>query len=102
MENECTVEETMQLLSRKWTLMIIKALIDHGRLRHKGLVESLNGISSKTLSDRLKELEREGIIKRESFPEIPPRVEYSLTEKGDALGAALRCIIEWSERWRVS
>ncbi|GBE18601.1 HTH-type transcriptional regulator YodB [archaeon BMS3Abin16] len=72
---------------------------DHGRLHHKGRVESLKGISPKTLSDRLKELEKKGIIERHSFQEISPRVEYSLTEKGAELGSALQGIVDWSDRW---
>ncbi|GBE17507.1 MAG TPA: transcriptional regulator [Euryarchaeota archaeon] len=95
----CNIEETMQLLSRKWTLMIIKALIDHGRLRYTELAGSLNGISPKTLSDRLKELKQVGIVRRKSFAEIPPRVEYSLTEKGIELGESLSAIVDWSVKW---
>jgi len=99
MAGSCGIEGTMQLLSRKWTLLIIKSLIDSGTLRYRELATRLNGISPKTLSDRLKELEQQDIIRRESFPEIPPRVEYSLTEKGAELGAALKGIVDWSEKW---
>lgn len=99
MKNGCRIEGTIQLTSKKWTLMIIKTLMDHETLRYKELAAKLNGISPKTLSDRLKELEKEGIIQRHSYPEIPPRVEYSLTEKGIELGQSLRAIVDWSAKW---
>lgn len=100
METSCPIEETMQLLSKKWTLLIIKDLLDNGCQRHKDLVKNLNRISPKTLSDRLKELEGKEIILRKSYPEIPPRVEYGLTKKGKDLGTALQSIEKWSKKWK--
>lgn len=99
MKKECTIENVMFLISKKWMLMIIKSLIDKKCLRYKDLNKSLNGISPKTLSDRLKELEKMNIIGRKSFAEIPPRVEYSLTEKGEELGRALMPVVKWSLKW---
>src|SRR5574337_1768550 len=99
MKKECKIENLMFLISKKWMLMIIKTLIDKKRLRYKDLNKSLSGISPKTLSDRLKELEKMNIIERKSFAEIPPRVEYSLTKKGEELGRALMPVVEWSLKW---
>jgi DNA-binding HxlR family transcriptional regulator len=99
MDDECQIEGTMEFLSRKWTLLLIKNLSDNGRMRYNHIKNGLNGISPKTLSERLKELERLGVVKREVFPEIPPRVEYSLTEKGIELGKSLAPLSEWSTKW---
>lgn len=99
MENGCKIEGIIQLISKKWALLIIKNLSEKETMRYNELVRGLNGISPKTLGLRLKELEGLGMIRREHFPEIPPRVEYSLTEKGVEFGRVLQHITEWSEKW---
>ena len=76
----CPLEGVMGVISKKWTLLIVNGIGTYGRLRFNRLVEEWHGINPKTLSNRLKELQTEGLIERESFAEIPPRVEYSLTK----------------------
>jgi DNA-binding HxlR family transcriptional regulator len=73
-----------EILSGKWTILLIRDLAD-GRSRFCELERSLEGISPRTLSLRLRALEEQGIVERKTFPEVPPRVEYSLTSKGEGL-----------------
>jgi len=92
----CPLEGVIDVISKKWALLIVNALGNNGRLRFNSLMEELGGISPKTLSDTLKELQAEGLIKRESFAEIPPRVEYSLTEDGTELRKSIIPILRWA------
>jgi DNA-binding HxlR family transcriptional regulator len=94
----CPVEQTAAIVSGKWTLLIIRDLAVDTR-RFCQLERSLQGISPKTLSDRLHALEREGIVHRQTFGEVPPRVEYSLTEKGQALAEVIEVMRSFGERW---
>jgi DNA-binding HxlR family transcriptional regulator len=96
--SDCPVCRTAEVVCGKWTLLIIRDLAD-GRSRFCELERSLEGISPRTLSLRLRALEEEGILERQTFPEVPPRVEYGLTEKGRALipiGEAMR---SYGEDW---
>ncbi len=68
-------------------------------VRHKQFKKSLQGISSKTLSTRLSELVSEGILTRETFPEVPPRVEYKLTKKGQELIESITNLLQWMQKW---
>lgn len=81
----CPIAKTLDVIGTKWTFLIIRDLLIEGTMRFSDLLKSMNGISPKTLSLRLKELEDHGILKRKVFPEVPPRVEYTLTEKGKRL-----------------
>src|SRR5277367_1315702 len=81
---ECPVCRTAEIVCGKWTLLLIKDLSE-GHSRFCELERSLAGISPRTLSLRLRALEEEGIVARQTFPEVPPRVEYALTVKGRAL-----------------
>jgi DNA-binding HxlR family transcriptional regulator len=92
----CSLEGVIDVISKKWALLIVNALGNNGRLRFNNLMEELKGISPKTLSDTLKELKTEGLIKRESFSEIPPRVEYSLTQDGAELRRSILPLLEWA------
>src|SRR5919108_4612810 len=80
----CPVCATAEIVCGKWTILIIRDLAS-GRSRFCELERSLRGISPRTLSLRLKALEEEGVVARQTFPEVPPRVEYALTVKGQAL-----------------
>jgi DNA-binding HxlR family transcriptional regulator len=80
----CPVSACAEILSGKWTILLIRDLSE-GRSRFCELERSLDGISPRTLSLRLRALEEQGIVERKTFPEVPPRVEYSLTEKGRGL-----------------
>ncbi|MED1202383.1 winged helix-turn-helix transcriptional regulator [Heyndrickxia acidicola] len=90
-------EKAMNILSQRWTGLIIYQLLI-GPQRFCNL-ESATTISARVLSERLKDLEHEGIIKREVFPETPVRIEYSLTKKGLALEPILKGIESWSQNW---
>ena len=91
----CSIEGIMGILSKKWALLIISAIGNNQKLRYSELEKKLGEISPKTLADRLKELENASLIKRESFAEIPPRVEYSLTKEGADLRKAIMPLMRW-------
>ena len=92
----CPLKGIIDLISKKWALLIINALGNCGTLRFNQIMETLDGISPKTLSDTLKELQAEQLVKRESFAEIPPRVEYSLTKDGLDLRKSIIPLLEWT------
>jgi len=92
----CPLEGIIDVISKKWALLIINAIGNYGSLRFNRLIEELRGISPKTLADTLKQLQNEQLVKRESFAEIPPRVEYSLTEDGQGLREAVVPILKWA------
>lgn len=94
----CPVARTARIISGKWTLLIIRDLAS-GVKRFNQLERSLQGISPKTLSERLRSLEEEGVISRQTFAEVPPRVEYSLTEKGRDLVDVVTCMRCYGNRW---
>ncbi|HYT28147.1 MAG TPA: helix-turn-helix domain-containing protein [Ktedonobacteraceae bacterium] len=94
----CPVALTAKIISGKWTLLIIRDLAS-GVKRFNQLERSLHGISPKTLSERLRSLEEEGIIYRRTFAEVPPRVEYSLTEKGHDLIEVVECMRCYGKQW---
>ena len=94
----CPVTACAEILSGKWTILLIRDLAD-GRSRFCELERSLEGISPRTLSLRLRALEEQGIIARKTFPEVPPRVEYSLTEKGRALIPIIDSMREYGRAW---
>ena len=82
---ECPVATCVQLIGNKWKLLIIRNLIYSGKQRFTEFTKSIPGISKKVLTDNLRALEDDGIIKREVFAEVPPRVVYSLSELGNSL-----------------
>jgi len=92
----CPLEGVIDVISKKWALLIVNALGNRGKLRFNDLMEELGGISPKTLSDTLKELQTQGLITRESFAEIPPRVEYSLTQGGVELRKSIIPLLKWA------
>jgi DNA-binding HxlR family transcriptional regulator len=92
----CPFEGIIDVISKKWALLIINAIGNYGSLRFNKLMEELHGISPKTLADTLKQLQEEELLKRESFAEIPPRVEYSLTKDGKGLREAVILILKWA------
>src|SRR5437879_4976715 len=94
----CPVARTAEIISGKWTLLIIRDLAS-GAKRFNQLERSLHGISPKTLSERLRSLEDEGVIIRQTFAEVPPRVEYSLTEKGSDLVHVIDSMRSYGKRW---
>ena len=95
---DCPVCRTADIVCGKWTLLVIRDLAD-GRSRFCELERSLEGISPRTLSLRLRALEDEGILERKTFPEVPPRVEYALTEKGQALAPIVESMRTYGTEW---
>ena len=96
--SDCPVCRTADVVCGKWTLLVIRDLAD-GAARFCELERSLAGISPRTLSLRLRALEEEGIVARNTFPEVPPRVEYALTEKGEALVPLIEDMRRYGSRW---
>jgi DNA-binding HxlR family transcriptional regulator len=94
----CPVCATAEIVCGKWTLLIIRDLAD-GRSRFCELERSLEGISPRTLSLRLRALEEEGVVARQTYPEVPPRVEYSLTERGRALLPIIEDMRSYGRVW---
>jgi DNA-binding HxlR family transcriptional regulator len=94
----CPVCRTAEIVCGKWTLLLVRELAE-GHSRFCELERSLLGISPRTLSLRLRALEEEGIVERHTFPEVPPRVEYALTEKGLALLPLIEDMRSYGERW---
>jgi DNA-binding HxlR family transcriptional regulator len=89
---------TAEIVCGKWTLLVIRDLAE-GRSRFCELERSLQGISPRTLSLRLRALEEEGIVERQTFPEVPPRVEYALTDKGRALVPLIEDMRTYGLQW---
>src|SRR5215211_3116620 len=96
--SDCPVCRTADIVCGKWTLLVIRDLAEQ-RSRFCELERSLEGISPRTLSLRLRALEEEGIVARKTFPEVPPRVEYTLTEKGRALVPIVESMREYGNVW---
>jgi len=97
-QNPCPVGCCAEIISGKWTLLLIRDLAE-GNCRFCELERSLEGISPRTLSLRLRALEDNGIVERRTYPEVPPRVEYGLTEKGEALVPLIEDMRAYGRRW---
>lgn len=95
----CPVEVTLLLLSNKWTILILRDLLS-GTKRFGELKKSLSGVSQKVLTTNLRSLEEKGIIEREVFPEVPPRVEYTLTDLGKTLEPIIDSMHAWGEFYK--
>lgn len=91
---ECPVEMTLQLIGDKWKVLIIRDLLG-GTKRFNELMRSVGGISQKVLTSNLRSLEASGLVNRKVYPEVPPKVEYSLTETGLSLKPILDSMTEW-------
>lgn len=91
---ECDVAATVQIIGNKWKLLILRNLLVRP-WRFNELRKSLEGVSQKVLTDNLRQMESDGIISRTVYPEVPPRVEYSLTE----LGGSMRPILDAMEKF---
>ena len=97
-DSSCPVCRTAEIVCGKWTLLLVKELAE-GQSRFCELERALDGISPRTLSLRLRALEEEGMVVRATFPEVPPRVEYALTEKGRALVPIVENMRAYGTRW---
>lgn len=97
-EKELLVREILGRVADKWTLQIIYELED-GPLRFSVLKKKISGVSQKMLTQTLRTMESDGLVRREVFAEVPPRVEYSLTKMGMELGAATCSFWKWAEKY---
>jgi len=93
--NDCPIAATIDVIGGKWKPIIIWILMDDSK-RFGELHKSIPGITIKVLSRQLKELETDGIINRKAYPEVPPKVEYSLSEKGRSLTGIMQQLARWS------
>lgn len=91
-------ESAIQIIGKKWTGLIIRVLLG-GPRRFKDIKQQIPEVSDRMLTERMKELEACGIVKREVYPETPVRIEYHLTEKGASLESVITAIQNWSEHW---
>jgi DNA-binding HxlR family transcriptional regulator len=88
----------VELIGRRWTGAILRAMLV-GVSRFSDLAQTIPGLSDRMLSERLKELEAEGLVVRLVIPEMPVRIEYHLTEKGRALESVIEAVSAWAEEW---
>ena len=96
---ECDVATTVQIIGNKWKLLIMRNLLMRP-WRFNELRKSLDGVSQKVLTDSLRQLESDGIILRTVYPEVPPRVEYSLTELGESMRPVLSAMGDWGKVYK--
>ena len=94
---DCPVEKTLKIFGSKWTMALMHNMFD-GKKRFGELQRSMPGISPKTLSERLQELEKAGILTKKVFAEVPLHVEYELTEKGESFREVIHSLREWGEK----
>ncbi|MGN7387117.1 winged helix-turn-helix transcriptional regulator [Sporosarcina sp. SAFN-015] len=95
--SKCKVEEALEIVVGKWKPIILLHLLHEGTKRFSELKRSMPGITQKMLTKQLRELEEEDIIQRVVYPQVPPKVEYSMTEYGRSLGPILEAMHEWGE-----
>lgn len=98
---ECPVATTVSLIGSKWKLLILRDLLT-GTKRFGQLKKSLPDISQKVLTESLKSMVDDGIVKRVAYPEVPPRVEYSLTDLGESMKAVISVMEQWGKEYKES
>ena len=98
---DCPVATTVQLIGNKWKLLIIRNLLSRP-WRFNELKKDLDGISQKVLTDSLRSMEEDGIITRTVYPEVPPRVEYALSELGETMRPILASMEQWGTNYKIS
>ncbi len=91
-------EKAVEILGKRWTALIVYQLLS-GPQRFVEIETAITNLSGKVLTDRLRELEGEGIVRRDVYPEIPVRIEYSLTDKGKAMAPLFEDITTWANEW---
>lgn len=96
----CPVETTLMLIGDKWKVLILRDLMP-GTKRFSELKKSIGSVSQKVLTSQLRDMEEKGLISRKVYAEVPPRVEYSLTELGKSLSPILDAMREWGENYKA-
>jgi DNA-binding HxlR family transcriptional regulator len=96
----CAFAGVWEVIGRRWSLHILYMLSTKEVIRFNDLKRSLNGISSTVLADRLLELDREGLVTKKIYPEVPPRVEYSMTPRAKELNVLMKEFGRWAEKWK--
>jgi DNA-binding HxlR family transcriptional regulator len=96
----CEIANIWEVLGRRWSLLILKNFCTKDVIRFNELKRSLSGISSTVLSDRLLDLEREGLLSKKIYPEIPPKVEYRMTPQARELVSIINELRKWADRWK--
>lgn len=99
---ECPVATTVQLIGNKWKLLILRNLMYSGVQRFSDFIKTVPGISKKVLTDNLRALESDGIVEREVYAEVPPRVEYTLSDLGKTLKPIIDSMYEWGTNYKAS
>lgn len=97
----CPVETTLLMISDKWKVLILRDLLN-GTMRFSELRRSVGSVSQKVLTANLRQMERDGLVHREVFPEVPPRVEYSLTETGQTLQPVIEAMKNWGTQYKAA
>ena len=95
---EALVTEVIGRVADKWTMLILDLLAEQGEMRFTRIGREVQGISQKMLTQTLRQMEREGLVRRTCYAEVPPRVEYELTELGHELGEAFCGVWTWAEK----
>ena len=98
----CPVAATLDVIGDRWTILILRDLVLGRSGKFKDLLSSLQGISPNLLAERLKRLEREGILERFFYSDHPPRAEYRFTKTGEGLGSVVRALAEWGIEHRLT
>ncbi len=94
---DCEVRQILDRVADKWSLLVI-ALLEHRTLRFTQLRQTIDGISQRMLTVTLRQLERDGLVKRTVYPVVPPKVEYALTPLGGSLHETIKSLVDWTER----
>ena len=97
---ECPVQTTVQVIGNKWKILIIRTLLKGSR-RFNEIKKAIPGISQKVLTDNLRSLENDGLIEREVFAEVPPKVVYSLSELGNSLRPVIDAMADWGTDYKA-
>jgi DNA-binding HxlR family transcriptional regulator len=100
LDQNCILHQSLSLIADKWTMLILMALMQ-GTRRNSELQRQIQGISPKMLAQTLKTLVGYGMVERVVYPEVPPKVEYSLTDFGDSTAGPLAALLDWSVEWEA-
>jgi DNA-binding HxlR family transcriptional regulator len=98
-DQNCPIAQALDVIGEKWSLLVLRDLFRKGPLRFQDLADGLAGVAPNTLSARLKTLEKQGVIATRIYEKHPPRYEYFLTDKGQALGPVLKALHKWGENY---